>query len=101
MDSHGATPYDYYVNTHPSSRERNQKYFRANFHRDQVTSGARGIRKRLAKRLKRARTPVWVVISKPQYMDATESYAAKIGRIEFRRRIEEDHLILRVAGKRK
>jgi hypothetical protein len=99
LDSHTAQSYKYYVSMHPSSRQRNREYFEENFRWRSELLHREKIEHQLKRYLRKTKHPIWVVISKRQYVDRMYRYASRVGRIVFQRRVGHDHLVLRVARK--
>jgi hypothetical protein len=97
LDSHTSHPFSYYLKLHPSSRKKNRAYFRANFRTKREHGDVSRMVRRVRRTLQTARDPIWVVVSKPRFMDPVHQEARRRGRILFERHIDDDHLVLRVA----
>ena len=97
MDTHTAHSFTYYMQIHPSSREENQTYFRKNFAVRRELGDMSHMVRRVRTSLRTATAPIWVVVSKGQFMGPVYDEARHRGRILFERRFGDDHLVLRVA----
>jgi len=100
VDGHTGRPYAYYLGIHPKGRALNGKYFRKNFKRLNASVSTKKINERIARTLRSSKRPVWVVISKGQYMQPVKANAPRIGKITFEKRLGHDHLILRIAPRK-
>jgi hypothetical protein len=99
LDAHTSHSNYYYLHIHPSSRERNESYFRANFRTENEPGDVNRMVRRIRRRLRASREPIWVVVSKKVFMEPVLAEARRRGRVLFERRIGDDHLILRIAPK--
>ena len=99
LDNSTLRSYVYYLDVHPSSKEQNRAFFRANFRMVQEPGALSRIERHLARRLKQSKRPIWLLSSKHPYMDPLERYARQIGNVVFERRIGTDHMVLEVAPK--
>ena len=97
MDTHTAHSFTYYMQIHPTSRKENRTYFRKNFAVRRELGDMNRMVRRVRTSLRTATAPIWVVVSKGQFMGPVYDEARHRGRILFERRFGDDHLVLRVA----
>jgi len=89
LDTHSWHPVRFYEAYHPDFA--GESFYAQNFRNE------RGISRKLPRVLRRAKQPVWVIVSKN--LDATRAYVANVGKIVFEEQVHDQHLILLVAPK--
>jgi hypothetical protein len=101
MDCHTWHSQNYYVNYHPTFSREQGEFFRKNFVWEKGCGGEGETIHRFRRLFRKAKQPVWVIVSKPSSMEPIEKMLRKDTRVLLKEQLSEWHVMFLVERKKK